>query len=57
VTWTDSAGHLAAAASNAFSTALLQESDWNGSAWLSLQDNDTRNQFRGGFTLPPDGQV
>ena len=35
-----------------FSTALMDDSEWAGSRWLTLGANDTRNQFRANLQLP-----
>ena len=62
VVWTDHNGIAAAAASGAFTTALLDQADWGNSSWLSLPDTptgiDTRNQFRANLEIPASrGQI
>ena len=52
VAWHDGASWSSPAVEQ-FTTALLDQSDWDGVRWLTLPDgNDTRSQFRATLPLP-----
>lgn len=58
VVWTDATMLWSPPAVALFSTALLDQSDWDGVHWLTLPDgNDTRSQFRARLSLPLDRTV
>ena len=51
VSWTDSAGAVAPAASATFSTGLLSPAAWQGAEYLSSSGNGSLNTYRSEFTL------
>eukprot|EP00943_MAST-04B_sp_MAST-4B-sp1_P004446 g4446.t1 len=59
VIWYNNINNIASPkATGYFTTALMEESDWGNSTWITLPgNNDTRNQFRTGLFIPNDTVV
>ena len=52
VSWDDNDNCTSSKATGYFTTGLMKTSDWKGATWVTIHNDDDRNQFRTSLLIP-----